>query len=281
MKTPITTVAIVFFILFVTAAKGWAIASYAQKYGLECKSCHTTGSKLNDRGVTFKINKHTFVGKNAPQEENPKQGAISNKAYSAPDDAAPRDEQSLPNNKLNIWKSGDGTKHYSFGGKAAPQKENPKPGAVENMDDTAPVVTIRKDEQSIPTNKVYIWKSSDGTTHFSDTSIGNQQSEKKTGSGTKGKKLTNSNLRTQSVIIAKRSQNAARKPVTPITAKTVLPSPDSPGQTLTSQNIRPINMPKKFETCMEQILKSYPVPTTSAIAMGQFREAENQCAPYE
>src|SRR6185369_9029826 len=73
----LTTVFQVIVIVFLMAGNCWAVASYAKKYGMACKSCHSTGAELNDLGLLFKKNGHTFGEKNVKQKEKVKQDSPS------------------------------------------------------------------------------------------------------------------------------------------------------------------------------------------------------------
>jgi len=113
MPPTVTTLFIACIILFLTASNVWAIESYSEKFGIECKGCHTTIPNLNERGVTFKKNGHTVVEKSLRPDTKPVQSSTENKGKPLPVIPAPEIEQPLKENKIYLWESGDGTTHLS------------------------------------------------------------------------------------------------------------------------------------------------------------------------
>lgn len=247
----LTTVFKVVVIIFLTAGNGWAVASYAQKYGMGCKSCHAFGSELNNLGLTFKKSGHSFGEKNAAQKEKFKQG-------SARDDKSSASESS--------------------------SKLSDTPGSVNSgkENDSAAVLTAPDAEPPLSESRVYKWKAGDGTLHFSDTPYVNPKGEKKTVSKKAEGKSLRAGSRPLSAMIPKRSQRTTAKTIVPKPGKTVLSKAALPGLPETSRiGIISGARPKSFEECMEQILLTQPPPKTSEAAMDQFREAETICTPYE
>lgn len=243
-----TTVLRVVFIIFLTAANGWAVASYSLTYRIGCTSCHTSGSKLNDLGVTFKKNGHSFGGKNVPQEEKRKQ-------------VVPKDDKGA------FSKSSDGSQE--------------KPESINSgvADDSKAESDLPDAVQPVPETRVYSWKGADGTPHFSDSPQMDMQGEKRAASDKASKKITRAGFRPLSAIIPKRTQRtiarkAAGKSILPSHASPVTPEP-------VHSKIMSEYLPKSYEKCMEQILSGYPIPKNSETAMKEFQEAENICAPLE
>ncbi len=231
-------------ILLLTTGNGWAVASFAKKYGMECKSCHTFGSELNDLGLIFKKNGHTFGEKNASQKDKPKQNA-------------PQDDKS----KVSV----------SSG------KSLDKSGSITGNPES--VVETSDAEQPLAETKVYSKIANDGTIHFSDTPYVNSRSEKKTFSNKIEKKWVRSEFRPLSAIIPKQ----LKKPVVQTKAEksTLSPKTGSLETAEIAKDIMPGGQPKSFENCMERILMTNPSPNTSEAAMELFLEAETICAPYE
>ncbi len=232
-------------ILLLTTGNGWAVASFAKKYGMGCKSCHTFGSELNDLGLIFKKNGHTFGEKNASQKDKPKQGV-------------PRDDK-ITNSEAS--------------GKS-PDKSESKTGGAESAAEASDA------EQPLPETRVYSWKADDGTMHFSDTPYVNQRGEKKAASDKAGKKIVRGGFKPLSAVIPKRLQKTVAQSAAPNPEKTLLPRADSQEPKVTVE-IRPEGQPRSFEDCMERILVANPLPNTSEAAMELFREAETICFPYE
>ena len=225
-------------------ADGWALASYAQKYGMGCKICHSFGSSLNELGQTFKKNGHNFGEKNAIQKEKPKPGAS-------------QDEKSK-----------------------ASESQDKTTSKSESKTDAEPVAEKPdEEEQPLPETKVYSWKADDGTMHFSDTPYAKAPGEKKSSTGKAEKTIVRTRFRPLSAVIPKRQ----KKPTATATAseheKTVLTRTGS-GE-IAQVETKPEASPKSFEYCMEQILVANTSPNTSEAAMELFREAETICAPYE
>lgn len=242
-----TTVLKVIVIVFLTAGNSWAVASYAKKYGMGCKSCHTFGSELNDLGLVFKKNGHTFGEKNAIEKS--KQGTPSD-------------------NKMSESSS----------------KSHDKPGPViiGKTDDSTEVAEKPEPEQPLPETIVYRRKAVDGTLHFSDIPYVSPPDKKKPASGKAGKKIFWTGSRPLSAPVPKRLQKTVPKMDASKPKKTVLAKPASPGSSEKAQvEIKSEVLPSSFEACMEQILVTQPSPKTAEAAMDQFREAETICAAYE
>jgi len=238
--TPLITAAIVFLV----SGNVMAVSKYAQKYGIACKSCHSTGSDLNELGQKFWKNGHSF-GTDTEQLEKFKQ--------------SPPGE----NKSKATEPSGKG-----------PEKA---PATVQGKTDTTvPVVEAPETAPPPPETKVYRWKTDDGILHFSDTPGVMPQPERKSASGGSGKTITRSGFRPLSAIVPKTSQKmSAAKP--PKSASLV---PEKPTQSR-SDAIHEKADPGQcsFEECMEQALVSMQRPENSDAAMAQFREAEEICAP--
>ncbi len=113
MPPTVTSLFIGSIILFLTASKVWAIELYSQKFGIECKGCHTSIPNLNERGVTFKKNGHTVAWKNEQPSTKPNESSIKNKDELHSVTQAPVLEQYLSQKKIYIWKSEKGTPHFS------------------------------------------------------------------------------------------------------------------------------------------------------------------------
>ena len=113
MPPTVTTLFIGSIIFFLTASNVWAIESYSQKFGIECKGCHTSIPALNERGVTFKKNGHTVVEKSVRPDNKPGQSPIENKDKPLP--VVPTSDVERPSNenKIYSWETGDGTPHFS------------------------------------------------------------------------------------------------------------------------------------------------------------------------
>jgi len=205
MSPTVTTVFIGSIIIFMTVSSVWAIESYSLKFGLECKDCHTSIPVLNDRGVLFKKNGHTLVKKNEK-----------------------------PNTK-------------------------PNESSIKNINEPLPVTPAPVQEQPLNQNKIYIWKSGDGTPHFSDVPFEITPDDKIATASVNRKKTKRVASRPLSAILPAKIQNAAVKPSTPLPVKSV----------------------KSYEKCMEETLISFTAPTTAEIVMEQFQYAEDLCFPYE
>lgn len=127
LKNVFTIASKVVAVIFLTAGNVWAVASFAKKYGMGCKSCHSFGSELNNLGLTFKKNGNTFGEKSAGPKEKSKQGEPQDNKDTVSDSSAvaePLDaEQTLPETKVYRWKSGDGTLHFSDTLYVNPQSE--------------------------------------------------------------------------------------------------------------------------------------------------------------
>ena len=245
----IKTAFMVVVIVFLTAGNGWAVASFAKKYGMGCKSCHTFGSELNALGLTFKKNGYTFGEKNA--EQKPKQ-------------AVQRDEKSTVSELTD--------------------KIPDKPGSVNSgiTDDPAAVAAVPYEEQPLTETKVYSWKSDDGTLHFSDTPYVKPPGTNKPVPDKAVKKNWRSGSRPLSAPIPKRLQKVIVKTAAPKPAKAALSKPafHEPQEAIQVE-IKPGGKSISFEECMEQILAAHPLPKNSEAVMEQFKEAEDICASYE
>ena len=242
-----TTSILFLFNMFLMPGNGWAVSSYAQKFGMGCKSCHAFGSELNSLGKSFKKNGYSFGEKNAEQKDSLKPGT-------------PKNEKSA------VSKTSAATPDTS--------------GTLNNGREGGPadVFATSDAEQPLPEAKFFTWKSDDGTFHFSDRAYVNPRSEKKPVSSRFGKKDRGPKPRPLSAIVPKRLQNQAMHTVISKPEKTASQIPGSP-ESFVAEKI--IIKPKNFEDCMEQFFVSYPPPKTSASAMEQFREAETICAPYQ
>jgi len=235
-------------IVFLAAGNGWAVASFAQKYGMGCKSCHTFGSELNALGQTFKKNGYTFGEKNANQK--PKQ-------------AAQRDD------KNTVSESTD--------------KNPDKPGSVDSgiPDESAAVAAESDVEQPLQETRVYSWKSDDGTQHFSDTPYVKPRASKPVPDKA-GKKISRTGPKQLSAPMPKHLQKVLLKTAVPKPAKATLPRTASHvAPEVTRIETKPGNKSSSFEECMEQILVTHSLPKTSEAVMEQFKEAENICSSYE
>jgi hypothetical protein len=244
-----TTVLKVVIIIFLAAAQGWAGDSYSKKYRIGCTSCHTSGSNLNDLGVTFKKNGHTFGGKNVQQDEKIKRDL-------------PKDEK-------------DATLRSSDRGQKNPESINS--GVA---DDSGSDSNVSDAEQSIPETRVYSWKGEDGTPHFSDTPLMEIQDKIKPTSDKTTKKYTRSGFRPLSATTPKQTERSVVKLATPHPGKLILPVDVLPVLSETAHPIiKPQDIPKSYEKCMEQILARYPTPKNPEAAMKEFQDAENICEP--
>lgn len=216
----LTTTLNIVALLLLTTGNGWAVASFAQKYGMGCKSCHTFGSELNDVGRVFKKNGHTFGEKNALNKETLKQGA-------AKDDNRTTSDPTV--------------------------KGTDKPGAAGrgNTDGTTSVDVLPDSEKPVPETKVYSWKAEDGTPHFSDKPYVNPLGDKKSASDIAVKKITRDRFKPLSAAIPKRSQKTAAKTTVAKQERTTLSHPASSDSRLSSlAEIRSEARPKSFEECM-------------------------------
>ena len=243
------TACMVVIIVFLTAGDGWAVASFAKRYGMGCKSCHTFGSELNALGQTFKKNGFTFGEKNADQK---------------PKRAAQRDDKST------VSESTD--------------KNPDNPGLVDGVipDESAAVPAESDVEQPLPETRVYSWKSNDGTQHFSDTPYVKPPRASKPVPDKAAKKRLRAGLKPLSAPIPKHMQKVLSKTAAPKSAKAALPSTASHvAPEVTQVEIKPGNKSASFEECMEQILVTHSLPQTSEAVMEQFKEAENICSSYE
>jgi len=240
-----TTSILFLFSIFLMPENGWAVASYAQKHGLGCKSCHAFGAELNSFGKSFKKNGHSFGEENAKQKDSLKQGT-------------PWDEKSAA----------------SKTSAAIPDTS----GMVNNGKEDGPTDALAtpEAEQQPPEAKFFKWKSDDGTFHFSDRSYVNPRSEKKPVSDTFGKKDRGTKSRPLSAIVPKHLRNQVKHTIISKSEKT---ASSKTGSSESSVAENSIIKPKNYEDCMEQFFVSYPPPKTSATAMEQFREAENICSP--
>ena len=252
MTISVATACMVVVIVFLAAGNGWAVASFAKRYGMGCKSCHTFGSELNALGQTFKKNGHTFGEKNATQK--PKQ-------------AAQRDDKST------VTESTD--------------KNPDKPGSVDSgiPDESATIPAESDAEQPPPETRVYSWKSEDGTLHFSDTPYVKSPRTSKPVPTKAGKRISRSGLKPLSAPIPKHLQKAISKTAAPKPAKEVkagLPRPTSHEEPeVTHIETKSGGKSGSFEECMEQILVTHSLPKTSEAVMEQFKGAENICSSYE
>ncbi|MBI5483065.1 MAG: hypothetical protein HY888_01220 [Deltaproteobacteria bacterium] len=238
--TPLITAAIV----FLASGNVLATSKYAQKYGISCKGCHSTGSDLNELGQKFWKNGHSF-GDNTEQLEKFKQstsGESKSKAAEPP-------------------------------GKS-PEKA---PTSVQGKTDTTlPAVEATETVPPPPETKVYKWKTDDGILHFSDTPEAVPQRERKSASGGSAKTITRTGFRPLSAIVPKTSQKAATaKP-----PKSASLEPVQPKQSRSKATPEKADSGQcSFEECMEQALVSMQRPASSDAAMAQFREAEEICTP--
>ena len=243
------TTCMVVAIVFLATGNGWAVASFAKRYGMGCKSCHTFGSELNALGQTFKKNGNTFGEKNADQK--PKQ-------------AAQREDKST------VSESTD--------------KNLDKPGSVDSgiTDESAAVAAESDAEQPLPETRIYSWKSDDGTLHFSDTPYVKPPRASKPVPDKAAKMRLRSGIKPLSAPIPKHLQKVLSKTAVPKPAKAALPrSASHEAPEMTQVEIKPGNKSVSFEECMEQILVTHSLPTTSEAVMEQFKEAENICSSYE
>lgn len=246
MKIVLTNVLMVVVIIFLATGNGWAISKYAQKYGIGCKSCHSSGSELNDLGQKFWKNGHTFGDMSAEQLEKLKQNA-----------------------------SADGKNKAA----ETPGRSSDKPAAVvsSKTDEPTQAVEVPEVAPPLPETKVYRRKTNDGTLHFSDTPDVNPQRDTKSSSDKSGKKITRTGFRPLSAVVPKASRKtAAPKPDKVASLKPELPEQPEVAKVAKKQDVRY----SSFEECMEQALVAMPHPETSDAAMEQFREAEDICAPY-
>jgi len=247
-----STVFKVIAVMLLTAVNGWAIPAYTQKFGVGCKSCHTSGPMLNDHGVTFKRNGHTIGGKKAPQEEKSRQRVPKDDNGSASKSSDKNQDKPVPVN-------GEVTTNQPVANSPAPDIEQP-----------------------IPETMIYSWKTEDGTPYFSDTPHMDILDENMPASDKARKKIARTRFRPLPVIIPKRTLKTAAKALAPRPEKPVLPGYDSPDVPETGHIvIKPEEMPISYEKCMEQILSGYPTPKDSETAMKEFQDAESRCAPFE
>lgn len=242
----LTTVFMVVVISHTMKADSWALASYAQKYGMGCKICHSFGSSLNELGQTFKKNGHNFGEKNAVQKEKPKQ------------DATQVDKSKVSESQ----------------GKAASKSESKTDAesAAEKPDE---------EEQPLPETKVYSWKADDGTMHFSDSPYVKTPGEKKASTDKAEKKIVRAGFRPLSAAIPKKLKKPVMQTKAEISDITHSPKTGSRETAEVAKEIIPGGQPKSFEDCMERILAANPSPKTSESVMELFQEAETICVPFE
>jgi len=237
---PLITAAIV----FLASGNVMAVSKYAQKYGISCKGCHSTGSDLNELGQKFWNNGHSF-GDNTEQLEKFKQSPPGENKSKAAE----------PSGK-------------------SPEKA---PASVQGKTDTTlPAVEATETVPPPPETKVYRWKTDDGILHFSDTPGAVPQRERKSASGGSAKTITRTGLRPLSAIVPRTSQKAsAAKP-----PKSASLAPEQSKQSRSKATPEKADSGQcSFEECMEQALVSMQLPASSDAAMAQFREAEEICAP--
>lgn len=234
-----------FFSIFLMTENGWAVASYAQKHGLGCKSCHAFGSELNSLGKSFKKNGYSFGEKNASQKDsvNPSTARDNNSGASKTSVATSDTFEMLNKGRVN------GTADVS----AASETEQPQPEA-----------------------KYYTWKSDDGTFHFSDRTYANPPSEKNPIAVRFGKKDRGSKSKPLSAIVPKHFQKPSVKT---ISNEMELDLSTRKNSIETPETGKIVTRPESFERCMEQTLVAFPPPKTPDVAMEQFREAETICTP--
>ena len=246
-----TTVLKVVTITLLSVANVWASDSYAKKYKIGCTSCHTTGTHLNELGVTFKKNGHTFDVKNVQQEQKTKRDV-------------PKDDKDIPVRSANV------------------SQGKPEPANSEGTNGSAIDSNVTEAEKPLPENKVYSWKGEDGTTYFSDTPLIGRQTETKPASGKATKKIKRSGFTSLSAIMPKLAKKSGATSAAPHPGKPILTGYVSPVQSDTVQRTKsPEAKPKSYEKCMEQILTGHPTPVNPEAAMQEFQEAENNCAPLE
>lgn len=236
-------------ITFLTTGNSLAISNYSQKYGIACKSCHPSGSELNELGQKFWKNGHSFGDNNTELLEILK--------------------QSPPG--VDKKKAGE-----------TPGKSSDKPAAVQGKTDTpdTPVSVVEAPEvaQPLPETKVYRWKAADGTLHFSDTPDMNPPPDKIPASAKSGKRNTRTGFKPLSAIVPKSSQKyVTTKPPKAVSLKSELPAYPEAAKIEIKADVKHLG----FEECMEQALVSMPHPETADAAMDQFRKAEDACAPYK
>jgi len=249
LKKLLPIIATVVAVVFLTTANGWAVASFAKRYGMVCKSCHSFGAELNGLGQTFKKNGYTFGEKSAPSPLKAEQGK-------------PQDEKVPEAAGKNVDKPG----LLPPGGMAEPQ-------AVPDLLDA---------EQPLPETIVYSCISSDGTPLFSDSPCIKPQDGTQTAPAKGAKKSSRTGSRPLPAKAAKKLPRATAKTAAPEVEKTVLAQDEfaeSPEPPLVEK--LPVARPKSYEECMEKVFIAYPAPSTPDVAMKQFREAESMCGHYE
>ncbi len=233
-------------IIVLTCGYSWALSSYAKKYGMGCKICHSFGSNLNELGLTFKKNGHNFGENNALQKNKPKQST-------------------LREDKDTNFEAPDKTPDKSGSKTVDPEAATDAPDA----------------DQPLAETKVYSWTSDDGIIHFSDAPYVKPRGEKLTAPGKTVKKIGRAGFRPLSAIIPKRLPKTSAQAASPKPNKTLLPASGAPGTTVGPIQTSTDLQPKSFEDCMEQILAANQSPNTSEAAMDLFLEAETICVPYE
>jgi len=249
LKKLLPLVATVVAVVFLTAGNGWAVASFAKRYGMVCKSCHSFGAELNGLGQTFKKNGYTFGEKSLSPPVKAEQGK-------APDEKAPE----------------------------AAGKNPDKPGLLPpgGITDSAAGPDLLDADQPLPETIVYSCLSSDGTPLFSDSPCVKTQDGMQTFPAKGSKKSSRTGSRPLPAKGAKKVQRAATKTAAPEPEKTVLAQDESaepPENPVGEKEF--IAPPKNYEDCMEKIFITYPAPASPDVAMKQFRDAEDSCAKYE
>jgi len=248
LKKLLPLVATVVAVVLLTAGNGWAVASFAKRYGMVCKSCHSFGAELNGLGQTFKKNGYTFGEKNVSPPVKVEQGK-------AQDEKAPE----------------------------ASGKNPDKPGLLPPGGITDPTAAPDLlDAEPLPETIVYSCLSSDGTPLFSDSPCVKPQDGMQTVPVKGTKKSSRTGFRPLPAKGAKKVQRVTTKSAVPEPEETVLAQDESaePPETPLLEKV-PLVPPKNFEDCMEKIFVTYPAPASPDVAMKQFRDAENSCALYE
>lgn len=237
-------------IISLTTGNSLAISKYSQKYGIGCKSCHPSGTELNELGQKFWKNGHSFGDNSAEQLEKLKQSTSADDKNKAVE---------------------------------TPGKSSDKSPAVAQGKTDTPVTPVSVSEapevaQPLPETKVYRWKAADGTLHFSDTPDMNPQSDKMPVSAKSGKRITRTGFKPLAAIVPKTSQkNVPTKLQKAVSLKPELPAHPEAEKIVKKAEVKHLS----FEECMEQALVSMPHPETSDAAMEQFRKAEDACAPHK
>jgi hypothetical protein len=240
----LTTVSKVVVIVLLTAGNGLAISKYAQKYGISCKSCHPSGSELNELGKKFWKNGHSFGDNNTEQLEKLKQSAAGEDKKKAAETVG---------------------------------KNSVEPSAVASRNEgivSEPVEQSEAVKQPLPETRIYRWKNNDGTWHFSDSPSVNSERDSKSASGKVVKKITQPRFR--------QLPKTSKKAVVPRHDKSALPKPDpvrEPESTRIAKKPDVGNI--GFEGCLEEALVSMQHPETPDAAMEQFLVAEDVCASWK